>query len=136
MNLKLPACVYVPFVKDSDEYCNILNLVVEETKVFSTKQRSPFYICLEVYDPIEAFSEATRERFFAKISEPITLKVILLLYSLIYIQKESCPENIQIKCRKGESQAISRGTDKIHGTVPTFRPKYLMKRIIITLLQN
>lgn len=46
MNLKLPACVYVPFVKDSDEFCNILNIVVEETKIFSTKQRAPFYICL------------------------------------------------------------------------------------------
>jgi len=46
INLKLPACVYIPFVKDSDQYFNILNIVFEETRIFSTKQRAPFYICL------------------------------------------------------------------------------------------
>ncbi len=29
VNLKLPACVYIPFVKDSDQYCNILNILVD-----------------------------------------------------------------------------------------------------------
>lgn len=63
MNLKLPACVYVPFTKsksmvysDSNQYYNVVNIVVEETKIFSTKMRAPFYICLEVYNPIEGFS--------------------------------------------------------------------------------
>lgn len=31
----------------------VLNIVVEETKVFSTKERSPFYICLEIFRPEE-----------------------------------------------------------------------------------
>lgn len=63
MNLKLPACVYVPFTKstsinyaDCNQYYNVLNIVVEETRIFSTKTRAPFYICLEVYNPIEGFS--------------------------------------------------------------------------------
>jgi phosphatidylinositol 4-kinase len=60
INLKLPACVYIPFVKDSDQYSNILNIVFEETRIFSTKQRAPFYICLEVFNPIEAFSEVLK----------------------------------------------------------------------------
>ena len=53
INKKLPACVYIPFVKDSDQYCNLLNVVVEETRIFSTKERAPYYLCLEVFDPIE-----------------------------------------------------------------------------------
>lgn len=27
----------------------VLNIVTQECKVFSTKERSPFYICLELY---------------------------------------------------------------------------------------
>ena len=29
----------------------VLNIVFEESRVFSTKTRSPFYICLEVFRP-------------------------------------------------------------------------------------
>lgn len=29
----------------------ILNIVIAETRIFSTKDRAPFYICLEVYNP-------------------------------------------------------------------------------------
>ena len=43
-------------------FCNILdairnyallNIISSETKVFSTKERAPFYICLEIYRPEE-----------------------------------------------------------------------------------
>lgn len=66
INKKLPACVYMPFVnskpfiptfflylKDSLRYYAILNIVVDETRIFSTKERAPFYICLEVFRPQE-----------------------------------------------------------------------------------
>ena len=33
----------------------MLNIVHDEAKVFSTKERAPFYICLEVYRPEEDF---------------------------------------------------------------------------------
>lgn len=32
---------------------SILNIVVEESKVFSTKERSPFAICIEIFRPEE-----------------------------------------------------------------------------------
>lgn len=31
----------------------VLNIVVDECKVFSTKCRSPFYLCFEIYRPEE-----------------------------------------------------------------------------------
>lgn len=31
----------------------VLNIVSSEAKVFSTKERSPYYICLEIYRPEE-----------------------------------------------------------------------------------
>lgn len=53
MNSKLPSCVYIPFTKskaisyiDTNLYFNVLNIVVEETRIFSTKMRAPFYVCL------------------------------------------------------------------------------------------
>ena len=83
VNLKLPACVYVPFVKDSKQFYNILNIVIEETQIFSTKQRAPFYICLEVYNPIETFPESMKDRFYDKMENPITLRVSLARFSSI-----------------------------------------------------
>lgn len=37
--------------------------------------RAPFYICLEIFNPIEAFPEVIRENYLNKIHRPITLKV-------------------------------------------------------------
>jgi len=51
LNKALPSSVYIPFVKDSVRCYSILDVVVEETRVFSTKERSPFYICLEIFNP-------------------------------------------------------------------------------------
>lgn len=61
----------------------MLNIVVPETKIFSTKMRAPFYICLEIFNPIEAFPEVIRENYLNKIHRPITLKVPLALSSKI-----------------------------------------------------
>lgn len=82
MNSKLPSCVYIPFTKskanpnaDTNLYYNVLNIVVDETRIFSTKMRAPFYVCLEVFSPIEGFPEVPKENYFRKINRPITLKV-------------------------------------------------------------
>ncbi len=53
MNQKLPACVYVPFCKKSIRHYVVLNIVEQETIIFNTKDRQPFYICLEIYRPEE-----------------------------------------------------------------------------------
>jgi len=51
INKSLPSYVYVPFFKDMMRYYAVLNIVTEETRVFSTKERAPFYICLELFKP-------------------------------------------------------------------------------------
>ena len=53
INTKLPSAVYVPFVSSGlRNYC-VLNICVEETRLFVTKSRAPFMVCLEVYRPEE-----------------------------------------------------------------------------------
>lgn len=53
MNEKLPAAVYVPFYSSTMRNYALLNIVTNESKVFSTKQRTPFYICIEIFRPEE-----------------------------------------------------------------------------------
>lgn len=65
----------------------MLNIVVEETRIFSTKTRAPFYIALEIYSPIEGFPEVLKDSYKMKLEKPITLKVKHVLCSKIYIQR-------------------------------------------------
>lgn len=51
MNANLPAAVYVPFVKNSIRSYAVLNIVSKESRVFSTKMRSPYSLTLEIYRP-------------------------------------------------------------------------------------
>ena len=43
--------VLFPIISESLRFYNILNILPNESRIFSTKQRAPFYICLEVYCP-------------------------------------------------------------------------------------
>ncbi|CAD8063214.1 unnamed protein product [Paramecium sonneborni] len=74
INQNLPSCVYIPFVKDQIRNYVILNIVASECKVFSTKERSPFYICLEIYRP----DVEKDQRNDYKQSEAITLQKSIL----------------------------------------------------------
>jgi len=47
-NEHLPAAVYIPFFNNSIRHYMVLNIVTDEAKVFSTKERAPFYMCLEI----------------------------------------------------------------------------------------
>ena len=53
INGKLPAAVYLPFTTTRN--CAILQLHVSELKVFKTKERAPFLVCFETFDPYEEF---------------------------------------------------------------------------------
>lgn len=53
INLHLPAKVYVPFVNGSMRNYVVLHLRVMEAKVFVTKERAPYMVCLEVFRPEE-----------------------------------------------------------------------------------
>lgn len=59
--------------------------------------RAPFYISLEVFNPIDAFSNVLKDSYEKKIHRPITLKVFSSLYSKICILKVLCLENMMIK---------------------------------------
>ena len=51
MNENLPAAAYVPFVGNSTRNYAILKIAYKESRVFSTKMRSPFSLVLELYRP-------------------------------------------------------------------------------------
>jgi hypothetical protein len=53
VNRKLPASVYIPFVKSQTRSCAILHIPVSEAKVFVTKERAPFLVCIEIYRPYD-----------------------------------------------------------------------------------
>jgi len=69
-----PSYVYIPIVKESLRYYSVLNIVAEETKVFSTKERAPFYVCLELFMPQEELAYEYNEYFGIMDVPPIQKK--------------------------------------------------------------
>ena len=52
VNSKLPSCVYIPFSNPKIRESFILHIPVQEAKVFTTKERAPYFICIEVFQPL------------------------------------------------------------------------------------
>ncbi|CAD8133838.1 unnamed protein product [Paramecium octaurelia] len=71
MNENLPAAVYVPFVGNSIRNHAVLKIVYKESRVFSTKMRSPFSLVLELYRP-EVEEKTNSQIVEEQISFPIT----------------------------------------------------------------
>jgi hypothetical protein len=57
INRHLPAAVYLPFVTGSIRNYAILQIRVEESRIFKTKERAPVLLCFEAYRPSEIFLE-------------------------------------------------------------------------------
>lgn len=57
LNKKLPAAVYLPLSRRSMRECAVLHIPVHEVKIFVTKERAPFLICVEVYEPYEELKQ-------------------------------------------------------------------------------
>jgi phosphatidylinositol 4-kinase len=53
VNCSLPAGVYLPFTKQSLRESAVLWLRTAEAKVFVTKVRAPYMVCIEVFNPAE-----------------------------------------------------------------------------------
>ena len=53
INSKLPAAAYLPFDKSFTRECAVLHIPISEVKVFKTKERAPFLICIEIYKPFD-----------------------------------------------------------------------------------
>lgn len=51
--MHLPSAVYIPFVSTSMRNYSVLHINVMEAKVFVTKERAPFLVCIEVFRPEE-----------------------------------------------------------------------------------
>ncbi|CAD8065540.1 unnamed protein product [Paramecium sonneborni] len=76
INLNLPAAVYIPFVKNSIRNYAILNIVSKESRVFSTKMRSPYSLTLEIFRPeIESYYNE-KQLLDTQISKPIKTNMI------------------------------------------------------------
>ena len=55
LNSLLPACVYIPFSNPKIRESFILHIPVQEAKVFTTKERAPYLIPIEVFRPFAEF---------------------------------------------------------------------------------
>lgn len=55
VNQLLPACAYIPFSNYKTRKSFVLHIPVTEAKVFMTKERAPYLICIEVFNPHEEF---------------------------------------------------------------------------------
>lgn len=51
INRRLPAAVYIPFVNSTIRNYTVLHIVIDEAKVFQTKERAPLLLCIEAYRP-------------------------------------------------------------------------------------
>ncbi|CAD8050668.1 unnamed protein product [Paramecium sonneborni] len=71
MNENLPAAVYVPFVGNQIRNHAVLKIVYKESRVFSTKMRSPFSLILELFRP-EIEEKNNSQIVEEQISFPIT----------------------------------------------------------------
>ncbi|CAD8043480.1 unnamed protein product [Paramecium primaurelia] len=95
MNKNLPASVYVPFVNNQVRNYAILKIVPKESRVFSTKMRSPFSLTLELYRP-EIEGQSNHKFIEKKISRPITMSQYNLLQrtqSQLFNEDHSIIEN-------------------------------------------
>lgn len=55
INRKLPSAVYIPFFRHSLRHYTILSIDVDHARVFSTKERSPYSIYIEIFREEEEF---------------------------------------------------------------------------------
>ena len=53
LNLKLPAKVYIPFQGRSYRKCSVLQIPPAEARIFTTKERCPYLIAIETFEPSE-----------------------------------------------------------------------------------
>ena len=53
INEGLPADVYIPFITQSIRNHTVLGIFEEESRIFVTRQRAPYMICVELYRPEE-----------------------------------------------------------------------------------
>jgi hypothetical protein len=60
VNSFLPAAVYIPFSNIKARSCAVLHIPVLESKVFATKERAPYMICIEIYNPLEELVKAQK----------------------------------------------------------------------------
>lgn len=51
----------------------VLNIVVDECKVFATKCRAPFFLCIEMYRPEEEAELIPDPQRFSRLSLPKTV---------------------------------------------------------------
>ena len=65
VNRRLPAAIYIPFVNSTIRNYTVLHIVIEEAKVFQTKERAPLLLCIEAYRPeaeLEIYLESKKSK--------------------------------------------------------------------------
>ena len=71
INQGLPSNIYIPFVNNSWRNYAILNICENESKLFFTKKRAPYLLCLEIYRPEEILLTAQNKYRQLPIAPPL-----------------------------------------------------------------
>ncbi|EGR33017.1 phosphatidylinositol 4-kinase, putative [Ichthyophthirius multifiliis] len=89
INESLPAAVYIPFFTHQIRNYVVLNIVGSESKVYSTKERSPYYICVEIYRP------ELEDLTFRNVDNQLSQKKTVQQYYLDHKQQEKIKQQQQ-----------------------------------------
>lgn len=73
LNLKLPAKVYIPFQGKSHRKAAVLHIPPAEARIFTTKERCPYLIAIETFEPRE-FKDTSESKSRKSSMVPILAK--------------------------------------------------------------
>jgi phosphatidylinositol 4-kinase B len=75
LNKMLPAGVYVPFNIFKARNCAVLHIPVSEARVFTTKERAPYKICIEIFRPYKEIKHSNQKKAKEKLRDKRALSM-------------------------------------------------------------
>ena len=75
LNFLLPAGVYVPFNMFQARQCAVLHIPISEARVFTTKERAPYKICIEIFRPYKEIKKSCKGPKIEKSKESRSVSV-------------------------------------------------------------
>mmetsp|Transcript_23878 Transcript_23878/g.23637 ORF Transcript_23878/g.23637 Transcript_23878/m.23637 type:complete len:528 (+) Transcript_23878:59-1642(+) len=130
LNQLLPACAYIPFNTPIARNCAVLHIIANEARVFTTKERAPYKICVEIFRPYEELlvlepskSASTMDRRSASVpsirSFHLSKTVIEEVKTLNDTIDDGFDEIIKVIKKESENSRKHRETiDAIHSRPP------------------
>lgn len=80
LNTILPAGVYIPFNMFKARNCAVLHIPVSEARVFTTKERAPFKISIEIFRPYKEIKSSAAKKKVDIVKEKRSISVPVSTY--------------------------------------------------------